>query len=73
MRDETDFVLADGSAIRMRTYSVVVGWYDRLRHVIVVEVDGSPLVGMSMLMGSSLTIDIVPNGKVEIKRLAGIP
>lgn len=66
-RDRTIAQLADGSLVSMSRYTAVVRLGDdQSRRVLVIESDGGPLIGMSLLLNSTLTVEIWPKGKVTI-------
>lgn len=52
-------------------YDARVLWRGRERFVPVYEAEGDPLVGMSLLRGSRLTIEVEPGGDVVIEDLQG--
>ena len=58
--------LADGEMATLGAYEAQVLWHERPRRVPVYEADGGPLVGMSLLRGSTLTIEVIPSGEVTI-------
>jgi clan AA aspartic protease len=58
--------LADGGMATLRAYETRVLWHGRPRRVPVYEADGGPLIGMSLLRGSTLTVDVIPGGEVAI-------
>ncbi|MBC8142454.1 MAG: hypothetical protein H7Y38_13550 [Armatimonadetes bacterium] len=61
--------LADGSLILSTLYFASVEW-DGIRVLTQVVADGDvPLVGMKLLAGYNLSVDVTDNGKVEIMRL----
>jgi clan AA aspartic protease len=62
-------VLGDGTAVFMRVHDGRIEWSGQERVIPVHEVDGAPLMGMSLLHGSRLTIDIVDGGPVRIEPL----
>ena len=62
-------VLADGSTRTFGIYEAVVIWDRRARTVTVGEVDSTPLVGMALLEGFELNVQVRPRGKVTIRRL----
>jgi len=62
-------MLADGSATRLDVYMASVVWHGQLRGVLVTETAGASLVGMSLLQGSRLTIEVVADGAVEIRKI----
>ena len=63
-------LLADGSESVCDIYEATVIWDSRPRRIAVDEVDIVPLVGMSLLYGYELTVQIVEGGSVLIKPLA---
>ena len=58
--------LADGGMATLGAYEAHVLWHGRPRRVPVYEADGGPLIGMSLLRGSTLTIEVIPGGEVKI-------
>jgi clan AA aspartic protease len=68
-REEGRFTLADGSETVSRIYAAEVEWLGAWRRVLVVEMDGGPLLGMAMLRGHRLSIDVRDGGRVEIQAL----
>ena len=63
--------LADGSTAALEVYDARVLWRGRERLVPVYEAEGGPLVGMSLLRGSRLTVEVEPGGDVVIEDLPG--
>lgn len=63
--------LADGGTAALDVYDAHVLWRGRERPVPVYEAEGGPLVGMSLLRGSRLTVDVEPGGEVVIEDLPG--
>lgn len=61
--------LADGSDRVFDIYEGVVVWDDSERLIDVYEADAIPLVGMSLLSGYQLKIDVQHEGDVSIQRL----
>ncbi len=59
--------LADGRPIRTYNYAGVVSWHEKPRNVTVIETDGEPLLGMSLLLDSKLTVSARPGGEVVIE------
>jgi clan AA aspartic protease len=59
--------LADGSTILMRKFEASVTWHGRQRDVIVLEADGDPLIGMSLLYGNRVTLGVLDGGPVTIE------
>ena len=58
--------LADGSSTELLAYSGTIIWDEEEIPVIALEGDGEPLVGVKLLKGRRLTIDMSPEGRVEI-------
>jgi clan AA aspartic protease len=61
--------LADGSDCLVEVYQGTVLWDGHALSLLVDEVDTDPLVGMGLLEGHELKIEVRPGGKVTIKRL----
>ena len=62
--------LADGSVVTMPVHVAGVLWHGRSRPARVLVAEGGPLVGMALLRGSRLRVDVVPGGSVVIEELA---
>jgi clan AA aspartic protease len=63
-------VLADGSDCLFDIYEAIIVW-DRRRHRIAVDAaNTTPLVGMGLLNGYELNVQVRTGGKVTIQRLA---
>jgi clan AA aspartic protease len=62
-------ILADGSNCLFDVYEAKVVWDRRARRVLVDEADATPLVGMALLGGYELKVQVRARGKVSIKRL----
>jgi clan AA aspartic protease len=63
------FTLADGSECIFDVYEAKVVWDDRTRTILVDEADADPLVGMRLLRGCELKMQVRSGGEVKIKRL----
>ena len=61
--------LADGTIVQLPAYEAVVTWHAEERRIVVCGADGAPLLGMSLLYGSRLTMEAVDGGEVIIERL----
>ena len=68
-REEGHYTLADGSEARTRLFAAEVEWSDQWRRVLVAEMEGTPLVGMNLMHGCRLTVDVIEGGRVEIRAL----
>ena len=60
-------LLADGSDAALDAYAVTVLWDGRPRRVVAYASDATPLVGMSLLVGHSLCVDVEHAGRVIIE------
>jgi clan AA aspartic protease len=62
--------LADGSVVLMTVHVAEVLWHGRSRPVRVLAAKGgATLVGMALLRGSRLRVDVVPGGSVSVEEL----
>jgi clan AA aspartic protease len=61
--------LADGSECFFDLYTAKITWDGIARHILVAELDTTPLVGMALLDGYELKVQVRPRGKVTIKQL----
>jgi clan AA aspartic protease len=68
-REEGRYTLADGSGTVSRLFAAEVEWFGRWRRILVVEMDGGPLLGMGMLRGFFLGVEVIDGGRVEIRPL----
>jgi clan AA aspartic protease len=64
-------MLADGGIQRLRVYAAVVRWDGHDRAVAVHAANGGALIGMSLMYGHRLTIDVVDGGGVSVEPLPG--
>lgn len=62
--------LADGSEIMLGVYEGDIIWGGETKCVEILESEGGPLVGMAMMDGFRLTMDVVVNGTVQISRIS---
>jgi len=62
--------LADGSPVSFQTYFAEVRWHDRWRTILLSETAGATLLGMALLDGSELTMQVTPGGPVAIRELS---
>lgn len=63
------FTLADGTECILDVYVARVVWDKKVRTTLAAESDSDPLVGMRLLRGHELKIQVRARGKVTIKRL----
>jgi clan AA aspartic protease len=66
-------LLADGSERFFDLYEAKVMWDGKARSISVAELGTIPLVGMALLDGYELKMQVRPGGKVTIKRLPERP
>jgi clan AA aspartic protease len=62
--------LADGSSCVFQVYVGKLVWDGKVRTILVAEAEADPLVGMRLLRGYELKMQVRARGKVTIKRLA---
>jgi clan AA aspartic protease len=67
--DNQAVILGDGTEVVLDRYLLVVLWHGEERTVSALQTDGGPLVGMSLLYGSRVVLDVVNNGDVSINPL----
>ena len=60
-------MLADGSQCIFSVYEARVVWDGKVRHILVDEADADSLVGMRLLKGYDLKMQVRARGKVTIK------
>lgn len=63
------FTLADGSRCLFDVYVARVEWDGKVRTILVDEMVGDARIGMRLLRGHELRMQVRPRGKVSIKRL----
>ena len=61
--------LGDGNEVDFDIYLATVLWDGEEREVTALESDAGPLVGMSLLYGSRVILDVVNDGDVSINAL----
>jgi len=69
-REEGRYTLADGSQALTRLFTAEAEWLGERRRILVVEMDADPLLGMGMLRGCYLGVEVMEGGRVEIQPLA---
>jgi len=62
--------LADGSVVLMEVYQATVLWHGQPQDIVVSKAQGTSLLGMSLLIGSRLVLDVVDDGDVQIEELS---
>jgi clan AA aspartic protease len=68
-RYEGSAILADGSQRFFDVYEALIFWNSRVWRIPVGVMDSAPLMGMSLLRGSELAIQVVEGGEVFIREL----
>ena len=66
---EREGMLADGTKSTFNVYWATVEWNRQLHEILVGESESIPLIGMSLLAGCELKIQVRQGGKVTIKPL----
>lgn len=59
--------LGDGSTVLLDVCIASVLWYKERREVLALRADGGPLIGMSLLHGNRLNMEVVNGGEVTIE------
>jgi clan AA aspartic protease len=63
-------ILADGSQITVPVYRAFVLWHSQIwTSVDVAAADGDPLIGIGLLNGSRVTVDVTSGGSIVISPL----
>ncbi len=68
-RERGSAILADGSVSFFDIYEATVLWDRQVRRIAVDEADITPLIGMGLLAGYELTVQVRTGGKVTIRLL----
>jgi len=63
------YVLADGRVATARIYQGEILWNAEWREVTVVQTESDCLVGMRLLRGHRLTIDVIDGGDITVEAL----
>lgn len=61
--------LADGSTLRLDLYRGTVIWDGRPPVIQILEAEGGPLVGMQLMRGYELRVEVLDGGSVTITAL----
>lgn len=59
-------ILGDENRVVLKRHIAKVLWHGAERNVYVLQAEGGPLIGMSLLYGSRLILDVVTDGEVTI-------
>lgn len=68
-RGTMDFGLADGSNEEFDLFIGHVEWNGRWREAVIAAAEGGPLLGMELMQGCHLAIDVIDGGRVVIEPL----
>lgn len=63
---KSEFILGDGHQVEFRIFTITISWEDQEREISVLETESEPLIGMSLITGSRVTLDVVDGGRVTI-------
>jgi clan AA aspartic protease len=66
----TQATLGDGSEVHMDAFEATVLWDHQERSVVVLAAEGGTLVGMAMLSGYRVTLEVKDGGSVIIEALS---
>ena len=72
-RGRRRITLGDGSTQMQNSYTAAVFWHGERHSVRVFEMGDKPLIGMRLLSGSRVMLDVVDGGAVTIEPLAAGP
>jgi clan AA aspartic protease len=67
---DADVMLADGTIVTLHKFEATVQWDGRDRDILLLEAEGGPLMGMRLLYGSRVVLDVVDGGPVTITGLS---
>ena len=67
--DQQNAEIANGEVVQFSLYTGTVLWNGRPRRVDVIETDSDPLLGMALLQGSRVTLDVRYGGPVTVTPL----
>lgn len=64
------FTLADGGVSVMNTYAAKARWHEKPIEIIIVESEGTAMVGMNLIWGSRVTLEAKEEGDIIIEPLS---
>jgi len=67
--DSVPAILADGSQVQVEVYECRVAWDGTERRIQVHCLEGTVLVGMSLLLAHRVRLDVIPGGPVTVAAL----
>jgi clan AA aspartic protease len=65
-------ILGDGSECVFNVYEAVLVWDGNFLTIPIDEADSEPLVGMSLMEGYQLTVQVFEGGRVELSKVATV-
>lgn len=65
--------LGDGQIVELDVFLGKIPWHGQEREVLVLQAEGGPLIGMSLLWGSRLILEVTDGGRVTIEALTTPP
>jgi len=65
----SNYTLADGAQSAARVFEGEIEWHGTWRELYIVEIESDPLLGMGVMEGCNLSIDVVDGGRVLIRPL----
>ena len=68
--DAAECELADGRVVSLESYLAEVDWQGSTRQVLALAADGDPLLGMSLLAGPRVTVEVIAEGTLKIEPIA---
>ena len=69
LRAPRQATLADGSVVVLEVYKGHIAWNGEARNILVFAAEGDALIGMALLQGHVLRIEVVDGGTVHIEPL----
>jgi clan AA aspartic protease len=67
--DVVEGQLADGRIVHMEAYLGSVLWHGEPREIVILASDSAPLIGMSLLRGSHVSMEVKAEGNLSIEPL----
>ena len=64
-----DALLANGDPITLNGWRGTVLWQGRRSSILVLQADGEPLLGMRLLYGHRVSVDVLEGGEVTIDEI----
>ena len=73
-RETRSYELGNGETVEFQVHAITVFWDGEPKEVSALVTDGGVLVGMSLMTGYTLFVDVIDGGEVRIaKRSENIP